>query len=124
MPVRLLAQLLGLLNLFSRPLGQILCLMTRSLYACLQPIYCSGERWAASTSLSDLAKEELHFWESNIKKLNGFAISPVIPSITKCEEIVGDASGEGLYAAHFSGVDNTVYSRELTLFEISQYSTY
>ena len=115
MPVRLLAQLLGLLNLFSKALGQIVRLMTRSLYACLQPAYRSGERWAASTSLSDLAKGELQFWESNIKKLNGFAISPVIPSITKCEVIAGDASGEGLYAAHFLGVNNTVYSRKLTL---------
>ena len=101
MPVRLLAQLLGLLNSFSRALGQIVRLKTRSLYACLHPAYFSGERWAASTSLSDLAKEELQFWESNIKKLNGFAISPVIPSITKCEVIAGDASGEGLYGAHF-----------------------
>ena len=61
MPVRLLAQLLGLINSFSRALGQIGRLMTRSLYACLQPAYFSGERWAASTSLSDLAKEELRF---------------------------------------------------------------
>ena len=124
MPVRLLAQLLGLLNLFSRALGQIVRLMTQSLYDCLDPAYYSRERWAASTSLSNLAKEELQFWELNIKKLNGFAISPVIPSITKCEVIAGDASGEGLYAAHFSGVNNTIYSRKLTLFEQSQSSTF
>ena len=111
MPVRLLAQLLGLLNSFSRALGQIVRLMTRSLYACLNPAYFSKERWAAVTSLSNLAKDELQFWESNIKKLNGFAISPVIPSNSKCEVIAGDASGEGLYAAHFSGVNNTIYSR-------------
>ena len=42
MPVRLLAQLLGLLNSFSRALGQIVCLMTRSLSACLQLAYFSG----------------------------------------------------------------------------------
>jgi hypothetical protein len=124
MPVRLLAQLLGLLNSFSRALGQIVRLMTRSLYACLKPAYFSEERWAASTSLSELAKDELRFWESNITKLNGFAISPVIPSITTCEVIAGDASGEGLYAAHFSGVQNTVYSRKLTLHEKSQSSTF
>ena len=98
--------------------------MTRSLYACLNPAYLSKERWAASKSLSDLAKEELPFWESHIKKLNGFAITPVIPSITKCEVIAGDASGEGLYAAHFSGVNNTIYSRKLTLSEQSKSSTY
>merc|ERR1711873_161202 len=66
MPVRLLAQRLGLLNLFSRALGQIVRLMTRSLYACLNPAYFSEELWAASTSLSNLAKEELQFWESHI----------------------------------------------------------
>ena len=60
----------------------------------------------------------------NIEKLNGFAITPVIPSITKCEVIAGDASGEGLYAAHFSGVNNTIYSRKLTLSEQSKSSTY
>ena len=124
MPVRLLAKLLGLLNSFSRALGQIVRLMTRSLYACLNPAYCSEEHWAAVTSLSDSAKEDLQFWESNIEKLNGFAITPIIPLITKCEVIAGDASGEGLYAAHFSGVNNTVYSRKLTLSEQSKSSTY
>ena len=71
MPVRLLAQFLGLLNSFSRALGQIVRLMTRSLYACLNPAYLYKEHWAASTSLSNLAKEELQFWETHIKKLNG-----------------------------------------------------
>merc|ERR1711873_242574 len=42
MLVRLLARLLGLLNSFSKALGQIVRLMTRSLYACLHPAYCSG----------------------------------------------------------------------------------
>ena len=82
MPVQLLAKLLGLLNSFSRALGQIVRLMTRSLYACLNPAYFSEECWAAVTSLSNSAKEELQFWESNIEKLNGFAITPVVPSIT------------------------------------------
>ena len=98
--------------------------MTRSLYTCLDPAYFSQEGWEANTSLSDLAKEELHFWEHNIEKLNRFSIAPVIPSITKCEVIAGDASGQGLYAAHFSDVNNTVYSRKLTLSEQSQSSTY
>ena len=120
MPVWLLDQLLGLLNLFSRALGQIVRFMTRSLYDCLDPAYFSRERWVASKSLSNLAKEELQFWEFNIKKINRFAISPVIPSITKYKVIAGDASGEGLYAVHFSGVNNTIYSRKLTLFEQSK----
>ena len=115
MPVRLLAKFLGLLNSFSRAFGQIVILMTRSLYACLDPAYFSEERWAAIMSLSDSAKEELQFWELNIEKLNGFSITPVVPSITKCEVIAGDASGEGLYAAHFSDVNNTVYSRKLMM---------
>ena len=62
MPVRLLARFLGLLNLFSRALGQIVQLMTRSLYVCLHPAYFSEKRWEAITSLSDSAKEELQFW--------------------------------------------------------------
>ena len=49
---------------------------------------------------------------------------PIVPSITKCEVFAGDASGEGLYAAHFSGVNNTIYSRKLTLFEKSLSSTH
>merc|ERR1712120_58477 len=57
MPVRLLAQFLGLLNLFSRDLGQIVRLMTRSLYTCLNPAYFSKKRWAAVTSLSNPAKQ-------------------------------------------------------------------
>ena len=76
--------------------------MTRNLYSCLHPAYFSQECWSSYTSLSDSAWEELRFWESNISKLNGFAIAPVTPSITTCEVIAGDASGEGLYAAHFS----------------------
>ena len=67
--------------------------MTRSLYACLHPAYFSEKRWVAVTSLSDSAKEELQFWESNIVKLNGFAITPIVHSITTCEVIAGDASG-------------------------------
>ena len=122
MPVRLLARFLGLLNSFSRALGQIVSLMTRSLYTCLDPAYQEG--WEANTSLSELAKEELNFWEHNIKKLNGFSIAPVVPSITECEVIAGDASGQGLYAAHFSDVNNTIYSRKLTLSEQSQSSIY
>ena len=61
MPVRLLAKFLGLLNSFSRALGQIVRLMTRCLYACLNPAYFSEEGWGAITSLSEPAKEELQF---------------------------------------------------------------
>ena len=110
MPVRLLANFLGILGSFRMDLGQIVRLMTRNLYACLHPAYFSKERWGAFTSLSDSAKDEIKFWELNIEKLNGFFILPLVPSITKCEVFAGDASGEGLYAAHFSGVNNTVYS--------------
>ena len=38
--------------------------------------------------------------------------------------VAGDASGEGLYAAHFSDKDQTVYSRKLTSAEKSHSSTY
>ena len=87
------------------------------------PVYTwhtfSEDRWGAFTSLSDPAKDEIKFWELNIEKLNGFSILPIVPSITKCEVFAGDASGTGLYAAHFSDVNNTVYSRKLTLSEKS-----
>ena len=109
MPVRLLARLPGKLNSFSRALGQVVRLMTRSLYACLEPAYSTG--WGSVTSLTVNAREELKFWETNLIKLNGFATSLVTPSITTCEIIVGDASGVGLYAAKFSGKQQTVYSR-------------
>ena len=109
MPIRLPAHLLGLLNSFSRALGQVVRLMTRNLYSCLHPAYFSKERWSSLTSLSDSAKEELNFWETNISKLNGYAIAPISPSITTCEVIAGDASGEGLYAAHFSDKNQTVF---------------
>ena len=58
--------------------------------------------------------DELEFRESNIDKLNGFAISPITPTITTCEVVAGHASGEGLYAAHFSDKNQTVYSRKLS----------
>ena len=45
-------------------------------------------------------------------KLNGFAISPSIPSIKTCEVVVGDASGESLYTAHFSDINQTVFSKK------------
>ena len=56
MPVRLLEHFLGLLDLYSRALGQVVRLMTRSLYACLNPAYFSPEH-----SLSLSAREELVF---------------------------------------------------------------
>ena len=114
--MRLLACLFGKLNLFSRALGQVVRLMTRSFYACLEPAYSTG--WESVTSLTVDAREELEFWESNLVKLNGFAISPITPSITTCEIVVGDASGVGLYAAKFSGKHKTVYSRKLTSSEM------
>ena len=86
--------------------------MTRNLYSCLHPAYFSQECWSSLTSLSDSAWEELRFWEANISKLNGFAISLITPSITSCEVIAGDASGEGLYAAHFSDKNQTVFFQE------------
>ena len=98
--------------------------MTRSLYACLHPAYFSEKHWGAFTSLSNSAKEELQFWELNIVKLNGFAITPIVPSITTCEVIAGDASGEGLYAANFSDNNSTVYSRKLKPAEKSESSTH
>ena len=82
------------------------------------------ETLGAITSLSDSAKEELQFWESNIVKLNGFAITPIVPSITTCEVIAGDASGEGLYAAHLSDKNSTVNSKKLKPAEKSESSTY
>ena len=121
LPVRLLAKLLGKLNSFSRALGQVVRLMTRNLYKCLEPAYSKG--WGSFTSLTVSAREEILFWEANLVKLNGFAISPVTPSITSCEIIAGDASGFGLYAAKFSGTKQTVYSRKLTQTERLESST-
>ena len=57
MPVKLLAKFLGLLDSFSRALGQIVRLMTRSLYACLHLAYFSKEGWGAFTSHNESAKE-------------------------------------------------------------------
>ena len=124
MPVRLLAKFLGTLNSFSRALGQVVRLMTRALYSCLKPAYTSSKKWNSSTSLTDTAREELSFWKLNIAKLNGFAICPVTPSVTTCEVIAGDASGEGLYAARFSDKNETVFSRKLTANEKKESSTY
>ena len=53
MPVRLLARFLGLLDSFSRAFGQIVQLLTRSLYVCLNPAYFSEKCWEAVTSLND-----------------------------------------------------------------------
>ena len=82
--------------------------MTRNLYSCLHPAYFSKEHWGSLTSLSALAWEELNFGKSNIVKLNVFAISPS----TTCEMVAGDASGEGLYAAHFSDKNQTLFFLE------------
>ena len=79
LPVRLLARFLGLLNSFSRALGQVFRLITRNLYSCLHPAYLKQECWSSYTSHSDLAWEELRFWETNVSKLNGFVISPNKP---------------------------------------------
>ena len=96
--------------------------MTRNLYPCLEPAYSKG--WGSFPSLTVSAREDISFWEANLVKLNGFAISPVTPSITSCEIIAGDASGFGLYAAKFSGTKQTVYSRKLTQTERLESSTY
>ena len=80
--------------------------------------------WLGSLTLSDSAREELVFWEKNLRKLNGFAISPITPSIASCEIIAGDASGCGLYAAKFSGSNDTIYSRKLTPSEMAESSTF
>ena len=122
MPVRLLASFLGLLNSFSKALGQVVRLMTRQLYKCLSPAHNSLEKWNANTSLSSEAKVELEFWRSKIKKLNGFSIKPVIPSITMCELVAGDASREGSYMVKFSDKSKTLLSRKFTEFERQQSS--
>jgi len=98
--------------------------MTRQLYKCLGPAYNSEAEWNATTSLSSEAKVELEFWRSKIKKLNGFAIKPVIPSITSCQLIAGDSSGSGTYMAKFSDLSETLLSRKFTAFERRQSSTY
>ena len=98
--------------------------MTRQLYKCLGPAHNSKEEWNANTSLTSEAKVELEFWQSKIKKLNGFAIKPVIPSITTCELVAGDASGKGTYMAKFSDKSETLLSRKFTDFERQQSSTY
>ena len=98
--------------------------MTRQLYKCLGPAHNTPEEWNANTSLSVEAKVELDFWRSKIKKLNGFSIKPFIPSITMCELVAGDASGEGSYMAKFSDKSETLLSRKFTEFERQQSSTY
>ena len=118
MPVRLLATFLGLLNSFSRALGQIVRLMTRQLYKCLSPAHNTMEKWESNTSLSSEAKVELDFWRTKIKKLNSFSIDTVIPlPITACEVVAGDASGDGSYSAEFSDKNETLMSRKFTAFE-------
>ena len=112
MAVRLLAHFSGLLNSYSRALGQVIRLMTRNLYSCLHRAYFSKECWGSLTSLLALAWKELKFWESNIFKLNGFAIYPSTPSITTCEIVTEDASDEGLNAAHLSDKNKTVFFLE------------
>ena len=96
---------------FSRDFG----LMSRSLYSCLKPAYLKG--WDSVTSLTDTARDELIFWESNIANLNRFAIAT-------CELVAEDASGEELYAAKFSDKNETIYSRKLTTKEKNESSSF
>ena len=96
--------------------------MTRRLYVCLKPAYSNG--CESLTSLTVEAREELEFWECNLVKLNGFAISPITPSITTCELVAGDALGVGPSTAKFLGKQETVYSRKLTFSERKESSTY
>ena len=70
--VRLLAKVLGILNSFSRALGQVVRLMTRSLYQCLLPAYQGKLGWESDTQLSGAACEELKFWIDNIESIKGF----------------------------------------------------
>ena len=89
--------------------------MSRSLYSCLKPAYLKG--WDSVTSLTDTARDELIFWESNIANLNRFAIAT-------CEIVAEDASGEELYAAKFSDKNETIYSRKLTAKEKNESSSF
>ena len=66
--------------------------MTRQLYKCLGPAFNTKGEWESNTLLSSEAKVELDFWWAKIRKLNGFSIKPVLPSITVCEVVAGDAS--------------------------------
>ena len=76
--------------------------MTRQLYNYLYPAYNSKDKWQSNTILTLDAEVEINFWESNIVRLNGFFIKPVLPTITVCEIVAGDASEKGHYAAKFS----------------------
>ena len=48
----------------------------------------------------------------------------IIPSITVCEVVAGDASGIGHYVAKFSDTNETLMSQKFTTFEQQQSSTY
>ena len=71
----------------------------------------------SDTSLSSEAKVELDFWRVKIRKLNGFSIKPVLPSITVYELVAGDASGVGQYIAKFSDKNKTLMSHKFSAFE-------
>ncbi len=94
--------------------------MTRQLYKCLGPAYNSKAEWNATTSLSSEAKVELEFWRTKIKKLNGFAIKPVIPSITSCQLVARDSSSSGNFMARFSDLSKTFLSRKSSAFQRQQ----
>ena len=98
--------------------------MIRNLYSCLQPAYNELEHWGSSTTLSISAIDKYTFWESDIDKINGFAILPITSSITTCEKVAGDESGEGLYSSRFSDKNKTDFSRKLTALEKNKSSTY
>ena len=105
-------------------MGQVVRLMTRQLYKCLDPAFNSKEQWESFTLLSSDAKVELDFWWEKIRKLNGFSIKPVLPSTTVCEIVARDTSADGHYVAKFSDKNKTLMSRKFSVFEQQQSSTY
>ena len=118
--VKLVARLVGKLQAVRLATGPIVAVLTRSLYVAV----AAAKTWKSWIVLTDLAKFELSWWESNLEHVTKFPIDGKLSTEAVSFEVASDASGIGHFVYLVGNPSTRLASRAFSTEECLQSSTW
>ena len=118
--VKLVARLIGKLQAVRLATGPIVAVLTRS----LTHVVATAPRWRSKVKLTEMARFELDWWDSNLGQVSKFPISEGLSATPVSYETASDASGLGHYSYLVGGSGTTLACRAFSEEEQLQSSTW
>ena len=120
--VRSVARFVGLIQSCSRALGGVVRIKSRRLYDWMTEKLLHGP-YDFYHAMSETGKEELHFWLTHLRELNGFFFNPKLSFVETEFSVASDSSAVGMFGYQISSPYEVLLRKMFTEEEFKSSST-